>query len=348
MRPLTFVVGTGRSGSSALSRVLNAHPDVLSLNELMASMGSAGMPEGTLTAAEFQQLLVRPRHVFEAMNRSGVPLPEFLYIKRPGRYATETTGIPALSLMVLPHLSDDPDGLLDEILGWTAGWPTRTAPEHYQALFDALSERFGCGAVVERSGYSSHWVPRLRAAFPHARFVHLHRYGPDCALSMSRHVGYRMIFMLREIQALTGVRELEELTEADVRDLPPRLAGLLGERFDPALVLDPELPLTEFGALWSELVTQATEYLDGVPEAQHTTLCYEDLLDRPEEELARLAAFAGVESRPDWLATGRAMLDGSRRGASRRLPAEVRAALEESCAPGALVLRARRAGHGVS
>ncbi|EKX63388.1 sulfotransferase [Streptomyces ipomoeae] len=46
MRSLTFVIGTGRSGSTALSRILNAHPDVLSLNEFMASVGTSPSPKG--------------------------------------------------------------------------------------------------------------------------------------------------------------------------------------------------------------------------------------------------------------------------------------------------------------
>ncbi|GAA0338148.1 sulfotransferase [Streptomyces blastmyceticus] len=348
MRKLTFVVGTGRSGSSALSRVLNAHPGVLSLNEFLASLGSGALPEGALTGEEFRRLLVEPNPVFETMNRSGMPLPEFLYVKRPGRYATGTTGIPALSLMVLPHLTDDPDGLLDGIEAQVATWPARTAAAHHEALFDLLAARFGRTAVVERSGYSVQWVPRLRAAFPYARFVHLFRDGPDCALSMSRHVGYRTIFLFRRIQELTGVKDFTELTEADVRSLPPDLAGVLGERIDPALVWDRELPVEEFGALWSELVARGAGHLAGVPAPQRATLAYEDLLDRPEEELSRLARFVGVEPLPEWLDAGRALLDGSRRGASRRLPPGRLAALRESCEPGTRALEAYRQRYQVS
>lgn len=184
MRTLTFIVGTGRSGSTALSRIVHAHPDVLSLNEFLSSVQSRGFPEGRLDGGEFWRLLADPNPQFERMIRNGVPMPEFLYTRRPGRFATETTGIPALSLMVLPHLTDDPDGLFDELEGQVRGWPDRTAAGHYEALFNLLCTRFGRTAVVERSGYSLHRVPLLRKAFPQARFVHLFRDGPDCALSM--------------------------------------------------------------------------------------------------------------------------------------------------------------------
>ncbi|MFD9859240.1 sulfotransferase [Streptomyces alboflavus] len=338
MRTLTFVVGTGRSGSTALSGIVNAHPDVLSLNELLSSVQSRGFPEGVFGGGEFWRLLAEPNPLFERMIRNGVPMPEFVYPRRPGRFATETTGIPALSLMVLPHLTDDPDGLFDELEGEVCRWPERTAAGHYEALFDLLGARFGRTVAVERSGYSLDRVPLLRKVFPEARFVHLFRDGPDCALSMSRHTGYRLIFLLREILSRTGAERVEHLTEEQVRSLPPELAPLLGERFDPALVLDSDLPLTGFGALWSELITQGVDRLGEVPAPLRTTLGYEDLLDDPRAELTRLADFIGVEPLPQWLDTGAARLDGSRRGSSLRLPAAELAALRESCAPGARAL----------
>lgn len=335
MRSLTFVIGTGRSGSTTLSRILNTHPDVLSLNEYMASVGDAAFPEGQVSGAEFWQALFRPTPYFASMIRSGVLMPEFLYTRRPGRYTAQGPGIPALSLMVLPHLTDDPDGLLDEIRAAVIEWPERPATEHHEALFELLGTRVGRSAVVERSGYSTGWAPKLRAAFPYAKFVHLFRDGPDCALSMSRHPGYRVITLMREIRERTGVENFGDLTEEHVRSLPPDLAPLLGEEFDPALVQDRDFPLRRFGALWSELVMQGTQFLDGLPDAHRMTLAYEDLLDAPREELTRLAAFVGVEPSRLWLDGACAQLDTSRRGsAEKQLTAAELDDLRESCAPG--------------
>ncbi|MFE0252511.1 sulfotransferase [Streptomyces sp. NPDC059010] len=338
MRSLTFVIGTGRSGSTALSRILNAHPEVLSLNEYMASVGDAAFPEGKVSGEEFWQTLFRPAPHFERMIRSGLPLPEFLHTRRPGRYSAETTGIPALSLMALPHLTDDPDGLLDELGAAVPGWPERTAAEHHRALFDLLCGRFGRTAVVERSGYSTGWAPGLREAFPEARFVHMYRDGPDCALSMSRHPGYRTITLLREIKEHAGIDSFADLTPEHVRSLPADLAPLLDDRFDPALVRDRDLSLRRFGALWSELVTDGTEFLSTLPADRRATLAYENLLDKPTEELTRLAEFIGVAPVPQWLATGAASLDSSRRGSASSLPPADRADLTETCAPGTRVL----------
>jgi hypothetical protein len=338
VRSLTFVIGTGRSGSTALSRIMRAHPDVLSLNEFMASVGDAAFPDGKVSGEEFWRLLFRPAPHFERMIRSGVPLPEFLYTRRPGRFATETTGIPALSLMVLPHLTDDPDRLLDELQAAVVRWPERGAAEHHLELFAELCARFGRTAVVERSGYSTGWAPQLRAAFPHAKFVHMYRDGPDCALSMSRHPGYRMISLLLEIKTRAGIASFADLTDEHVRSLPDDLSPLLDDRFDPVLVRDRAIPLRTFGTLWSALVTEGTEFLGQLPAGQGTTLSYEDLLDSPTDELTRLADFIGMAPHSQWLLDASALLDDSRRGSAQRLPAAELDDLRESCAPGMQVL----------
>ncbi|MFE2937967.1 sulfotransferase family protein [Streptomyces sp. NPDC059255] len=339
MRTLTFVIGTGRSGSTALSRILAMHPDVLSLNEYMASVGETAFPEGRLTGEEFWRALATPTPYFAQMLRSGLPMPEFLYTREPGRrYDVSTTGIPGLSLMVLPHLTNDPDGLLDALEGTVVRWPERSPAGHHRALFGHLCTRLGRAHVVERSGYSTGWAPRLREAFPEARFVHLFRDGPDCALSMSRHPGYRVICLTREILRRCEVTRLDELTDAHVRALPPALTTLLGERFDPSLVTHHPIPLRTFGALWSQLVTDGTEFLARLPAGRGTTLAYEDLLDDPSAELTRMAEFIGVAPRPEWLRSAGALLDPGRRGSAHSLPASERAELVAGCAPGMRVL----------
>lgn len=342
-RPLTFIVGTGRSGSTALSRIIRLHPEVLSLNEFFASLGDGALPRAPFDGEEFWRILTEPNAFFDRMTRSGAPLPEFLYIRRPGRYSAERGGIPALSLMVLPHLSDDPDGLLDAIEPEIRALPRSTAGQQYAALFDVLTAHCGGGpAVIERSGYSVGAIPRLRTAFPHARFVHLHRDGPDCALSMSRHVGYRSIAVLREVFRRSGIRSLGELTPERAGELPEDLAWLLRHRFDAALLLERPMPVAGFGTLWSQLVSEGAARLADLPPARHITLGYEDLLAAPHEELARLAGFAGVAPHPEWLAGGAALLDGARRGAALHLPPHELAELRERCAPGTRALAQAR------
>lgn len=343
---LTFVVTTGRAGSSALSRILRQHPDILSLNELLLSMEySPALSPRSLTGEEFWAAVTAPNPVFDWEIRSGFGCEEYLYPKLPRpRYSAATTGLPALSVMVLPHLSDDPDALLDALAPEVRSWPARPAPLHWQALFDALAEQCGSPrAVVERSGISLGLVGELRALFPHARFVHLHRAGPDCALSMSRHAGFRS-FRLQHLLATRYGLGFSDLTERDIARLPPELASLMANgRPDLARTMRQELPPAEFGRLWSELIEEGVRLLEEVPHQLRTGLSYERLLDAPRTELTRLARFIGVSASPEWLAEASRTLDGTRRDAALRLPPAELAALHEACAPGTHALRTQEA-----
>ncbi len=341
-RPLTFVVGTGRNGSTALSKVVNMHPDVLSVNELYSSLPAPELlTEAPLSGREFWEHLSSPNEGTDRLVRSGVDIPEVLYGRRPGgRYSAATTGIPALCLMVLPHLTDDPDALLDELAPVVASWPTRPAPQQWEALFDALAARppGNPSAVVERSGFSLHRVARLRECFPHARFVHLFRDGADCALSMSRHTAFRMIPLLMETAARFGLTNPQELTDEHRRQLPDDLAPLLEPEFDPALITERAIPLASFGGLWSGMVADGLRQLEEIPADLRTSLSYEELLREPAKELSRFAEFAGVEPLPAWLDAGVGMLHTGSRGSALKLPPEELAALREACAPGTRAL----------
>jgi hypothetical protein len=326
-RTLTFVVGTGRCGSTALSRVLRLHPDVLSVSELIASVEPGALPEQPLTGKEFWRLLASPRPFADRMVREGTPLPEHLYPGlRGGRFSAADGGIPALCLTTLPHLTDDPDALFEALEPVLAGRGLAPAGDHYRALFGELARRCGGGrrAVVERSGFSLASVPRLRSAFPEARFVHLHRYGPDCALSMSRHAGFRLLRMAA--QADDGSPE---------QDLAAALGELTADdSFDLRAVLERPVPVERFGELWSGMITEGLRQLAEVPPSLRASLSYEELLDAPQPQLTALARHIGVEPHPGWLREASALLDGARRGAAQALAPDERARLCESCAPG--------------
>ncbi|GAA1984028.1 sulfotransferase [Amycolatopsis minnesotensis] len=332
--PVRFVVGTGRCGSTALSRVLNLHPEVLSVNELLSSLAPGTFPDGELTGAGFWKLLAEPNPIIDAMLRDGTPVPELLY--RRGRFAPGA-GVPVISAMVLPHLTDDPDGLFDELADVVPSWPSRPISAHYEGLFAWLCDRFGRRVAIERSGFSLQWITTLVERFPAAKLVHMVRDGPDCALSMSRHPGFRLVVLENRIKELTGVATMPELTAADIASLPPGLAKVPSASFDPAVLAQP-LPLAEFGDLWSRLVTDGVRDLAPVPAPNRLTLSFEDLIGDPRTELTRFAGFAGVDPIGSWLDAGRALLDRGRLGGARSLPPDELAELRERCAPGARAL----------
>lgn len=333
-RRLTFVVGTGRCGSTALSGVLRLHPQVLGLSELFTAMAPHAFPSGPIGGAEFWRLLSTPRPFADRMTGNGITVPEYVYPRIPGgRYSAATGGVPTISMMTLAHLTDEPDALFDALAPRVTALPPAPVADQYRALFAALCDLRGGGqrAVVERSGYSLRWVPRLRELFPEASFVHLYRDGADCALSMSRHPAFR-VFRLRD----AALPEHER---------PPRdMAELLAdESFDLRPLLQGPISPAGFGRFWSEMIVEGLGHLDRLPDRRRVELSYERLLDEPDGELLRLAGHLGVDPLPEWLAAARQLLDGGRRGAANRLAPDELAALRESCEPGTRALERRGA-----
>ena len=111
---LTFVVGTGRCGSTLLSRLLREHPDVLSMSEffstlrIAAAAGRAGFPVGDMDGVQLWRLLATPFPMLDAMVSDGLRTSEMLY-PADGRFGP-ATGIPLVSHYVLPMLGRTPTG----------------------------------------------------------------------------------------------------------------------------------------------------------------------------------------------------------------------------------------------
>ncbi|WP_165949916.1 sulfotransferase [Micromonospora sp. KC207] len=338
---VTFIVGSGRCGSTLVSRLLRRHPVVLSVSEFFAALTVRrdGMPLGELDGAAFWELLSANDAYLDAMVRDGLRAPELTYPYESGRFRPET-GVPMISHMTLPMLSQDPDRLFDELAAEVPAWPARPAGQQYTAFFELLADRLGRPVVVERSGASLSLVPELRRHFPGARFVHIHRGGPDCADSMSRHVGFRLTALARQAARLAGVASPAQLNPETMARVPDELVDLLVPPFDARAFHDYRIPAQVFGEMWSEMIIEGCQALRAVPAESRTALSFESLLEDPERELTRLARFLGVAADPAWLTAARAEIDPSRtRGAARLEPA-VREALQAACEPGEKTLHA--------
>lgn len=330
-----FVVGTGRTGSTVLARILAQHGDVLVLSEFFTALrGLTALKDHTLTGAEYWSLLAEPHPGFTAMLRQGVMLPEFSYLHGERRRYSALGGVPAISLMTLPMLSDDPDAVLDLLAETVPRWARDSMGGHHRALFETLRNAFGGSVVVERSGHSLEWVTALRTMFPGARFVHMHRNGPDCALSMSRHAGYHTAALLGELLDIAGVSTTAELTELHIRRLPKDLADLWRADFLTAFTSDRSVPVARYGTLWSSLIESGLSQLAAVPSSDRMALGYEDLLENPQAVLTRLSTFLGVSDQPTWIRQAASTLDSERAGAADRLRPAERRALEAACEPG--------------
>jgi hypothetical protein len=188
--------------------------------------------------------------------------------------------------------------------------------------------------VVERTGLSLPCVRMLRGDFPRARFVHLYRDGPDCALSMSRHPAFRYFTFFRAAALEAGL-PWPSPYNVILESLPEQFAGILPALEDPKRFMTYPLPLTWFGELWSQITTSGVAALRELPGDLWTSLRYEDLLAEPEAELTRLAEFVGVRPSPEWLAFAQRLIHQRRIGTARaNLDPDALRDLEQVCAPG--------------
>lgn len=347
-----FVLGTGRCGSTLVSDLLRDHPEVLSLSELfnhltdMYRLTASAFPEGVIPAEQFWSILSSRNTVNRLMARHGVTPKEVLYplSASTSRY-TADTGVPAVLLTTLPHLTDAPEPLYDEMAEVVATFPESTAGGHYARLFGWLCDRYGKRLWAERSGGSLILANQLREHFPDARFLHVLRDGRDCALSMSRHNGFRMAAVVMSMCFALGQDpyELADPGSLDLDLLPVELRGFLPDRFDPAAFRAYDIPASLFGSYWSDEMKRGMEALSAVPKDRVFHLWYEDILERPTE-CARLIC--------DFLGPGYADEEWIRRCATRvsaptsswrALPEEKRHSLDDACRDGFSVL----AEHGV-
>jgi putative sulfotransferase len=328
--PHAFIVSTGRCGSTLLSEMINRNPDVLSLSEFFGLLFSGPFPAGELTAEQYWSLLSTPHSFVTQAYRIGAPIEEFRYEADPRRRFNAGTGIPPIMVTALPHLTDEPEELYDDVEKFVSTLPTADVATQHRRLFEWLAARFGARMWVERSGFSLRHVPDLVRLFPQARFVHLYRDGRDCAYSMSRSGAFRLGMVSMRLQQALGVNPYVEDVPESVT-VPADLVPLMPDTFSRAAFEEIQLPVADFGAAWSEQITTGLTALAAVPADRVMQFSYDRLVGDTAGVLTELAEFLGpVDPSPRWL-TEAAGLVAHRPSGWRSLPEAEQQKLTEIC-----------------
>lgn len=159
---LTIVIGTGRCGSTMLSRLLQMHPQVLSLSKFWNVFRATGgiITSDEMSGEEFWQRITKPDIYSDGIEVAGISHDEFVYPADRGRF-DPAAGVPVIC-RVLAQVTDDPDALYDRLALEVPAWPRRPMAGHCRALFAALAAMFGCDVVVERTGASVNLMPGPR------------------------------------------------------------------------------------------------------------------------------------------------------------------------------------------
>lgn len=326
-----FIVGTGRCGSTLLSQMLAEHPGALSVFELFNGIDMARRfaPE-PIDGESYGALIAAEQPFVTAVLRRGYEVAEIIYPFDTGRHRRGDP-LPWILVAMLPRLAADPDALFDEVMARVKGHPRQPAVAHHRMLFAWLQERLGKSFWLERAGSSFDYLGELVASFPDARFLHIHRDGPETALSMVHHHAYRLPISLIYGAPLDDGSRLADLGPLDLHGTPTgrdAISRVLASRPPPAL----------FGRYWCDQVLHGYRALRGLDADCYAEVRFEDLVARPREVLAGIAEFLELPDGGDWTARAAALVRGIPPLRVPELAREQREALVEACRPGQVLL----------
>jgi hypothetical protein len=328
-----LILSTGRCGSTMVSDLLNRHPGILSLSEFFVPLGQAAFAWRRPDGERMWKTLTRQSSGLHAMLKDGHVVDESLYrYDAPGaRFTPET--MPPIIAVTLPHLTVDPEGLLDELEPLVRARPRMPLEDHYRALFQDLAEKLERRVWVERSGGTLMHAAKLLRLFPEARVIHVYRDGRDTAMSMSRHHNFRVL-----LGAILRCRRLGIDVQRRFLDRQGGLADVAMESLAFRL-LDIEktaaLPtLEDFGRFWSDLILIGKQVFQDLPPDRLLNVKFEDVQAAPRETLGDLIRFIDPSLEDQAWIDEVSTVPRPGRSSFRTLPADQQAALTRACAPG--------------
>lgn len=336
-----LILGSARCGSTLISEMLRLHPGVLSLSELFAMIGPRAFTAQSCDGRQFWDILSRPDPAMARIGNPQVAPREFLY-GRIDNPAHDPFRCPPLLTIALPHLTDLPDALFDQLRPLMTARPRGPLAGHYLALFAALDRLLpGAGQRLvwaERSGGALAAAGTLRGMFPRAQAVLLWREGPETALSMRDYPATRLaIWMWRHgLGLLDPIHPRRHFGRGRIWPLISRAGGglpltrILAQRPSPA----------QCGQFWSALIRNG---LTSLNPAETSVIRYETLITDPRAELVRLGQAVGAGAPDDWVSQC-AALPRAQKSRAADLPRDQRHALLEACQGGDAAFQAFLAG----
>lgn len=331
--PPVLILSTGRCGSTMISDLLNRHPRVLSLSEFFVTLGPEAYAWQRPDGERMWWTLTTQSAGLHAMLKDGHVVEESLYRHdAPGaRYRPET--MPPIIAVTLPHLTDDPEVLLDELEPLVRSRPRMPLADHYRALFGDLAGKLGRRVWVERSGGTLMHAAKLLRLFPEARVIHVYRDGRDTAMSMTRHHNFRVLVgAMRRCRAL-GIDVRRSFRADRGSPVDVLLQGLVFRMLD--IEKTAALPtLEDFGRFWSDLIEVGLETFRDLPPDRLLNVRFEDVQNAPRDQLRALIRFIDPSLEDEAWLDEVAAIPRPARSKFRTLPVDEQAALTRACAPG--------------
>ena len=316
-----------------VSDILNLHPRVLSLSEFFSFIGMGSFRRRRATSDKMWGLYSRQQSRTRLMLRGRYS--ELVYpVDDPG-YRFTLEDLPPILCATLPHLTDRPDELFDELEPVVRSQPKQPPAAHFRHLFEGLCGRLGRSVWVERSGGSLLYGARLLREFPDARVIHVYRDGRDTAISMSRHYLFRMIVATMRRMRSWGINAMSLMSRGRTWDRVSLWMELFTSKFfNPDKLPYHKLTLRDFGTFWSGMIERGHTMFGHFPSERLLNVRFEDVQAQPEKHVRRLIRFIdpGLEDEA-WV---RAAATVPRPASSKfdRLGPDEQAELAEACRPG--------------
>lgn len=345
MKNNIFIVGTGRCGSTLLSNMFNLNEQILSISEFFTGITDLGtlmdecFPKEQISAKHFWSLLSSPPKKQNLMLKEGIAAKEILYKISDNAHFTNETGIPAIMLTTLPHISDNPDELFYELEQYILSLPNAYISVFYNAFFEWLKKRLNKQIWIERSGGSLRGIHRLYKTFPDAKFIHIVRAGQNCSISMEKHYAFRLVMVVFQLMEILGVDPFEDSNREWVDDLYDDIAYFLPENFDAEKFKNFRLSPSLFGYYWSGEIAEGMKTFAKIPNKQKLTIQYEHILSDPIASVQKIAKFVGNEYCSEkWINQASALIHAPKSNHKELSDAEQRF-LNNSCKLGFDVLK---------
>lgn len=333
-----FIIGTGRCGSTMMSDLVHMHPDILSLSEVFNSNPIQAFHRRSLNGEAFWKHLYKASPaVKETLGPVQNPV-EFTYnLDAPNsRYTLKN--LPACLYMTLPHLTDDPDSLLDELEPVIRARPNAPLQNHYLFWFEWLRERMNKKMWIERSGASILMIKAMNRLFPDAKYIHISRDLRDVALSMQAFKPMRLFIHAWNLLRPFGLDIMKtplrysdswivstfEALAVSLVDVPKRLS------------IEPDLELT--GRFLSAMIKVGMKDLEKVPADRVYNLQYEKLVSSPQQELQAFLKFAAPDLPSKEWCEEAGKVPRNQVAKWKKLSLRDQRILTEACAPGMKVL----------
>lgn len=320
-----FIVGTGRCGSTLLSKLLEHHPDAFVIHELFGGMDFDMLCDGQVSGTEFAAMLGRD-HINSNLNIARAGGDKEIVLDKN----SQALRIPKPMLATIPHWTSDVAGLMTEMIGWARSQKRQTTAEHFSALYDWLTAVFKKEFWIERSGGSAEYFPALRRAFPNGRYLHLHRDGAEVAMSMRNHA-----YFATHVSFYFSPPDEQEMLSMIKNDFP--------RDRDPFLLRLQNKPSPEsFGQFWTLAICKLMSQVEYLGPDQYREFCFEDMHADPKATLKRVCSYFDISADDSWIDRAVATIQPEAPSRVRELSVEERMKLQAAVMPGHVLLK--RAG----